>query len=107
MYIFVLQARLSFQLITSGNLAVDTFFFLSGFLAVLLMIEGLAKQPEEINGKKGVMFVLMAYLNRYLRLTPLYALTMLILIFISPTLSAGPHWATWQVGVKIIYGIFT
>ena len=97
MYIFVLQTRLSFQLITSGNLAVDTFFFLSGFLAVLLMVEGLAKQPEEIRGKKGVMFVLMAYLNRYIRLTSVYAIAMLAYVNLMPTFTAGPHWDTWQV----------
>lgn len=59
---------LSFDLISAAPYAVDIFFWLSGFLAVYILLCSTNKR----NGRLGS--PLMIYLHRYLRITPVYVL---------------------------------
>jgi len=65
-------------LIKAGTLAVDVFFFLSGFLAALAMYRGF-KDKKNINVKN----ILLSYLYRYLRLLPLFAIIICYEIYLN------------------------
>lgn len=60
-----LQSTLPFQIIINAPLAVDTFFFLSGFLTAYLFMKECGPK-EKVSGKTMGLY----YLHRYLRLTP-------------------------------------
>jgi peptidoglycan/LPS O-acetylase OafA/YrhL len=59
--------RFSFSIIGSAFYAVDTFFFLSGFLASYFLLQQLEKTKK---GKLKLM--LMYYVHRFLRISPIY-----------------------------------
>eukprot|EP01061_Rhynchopus_euleeides_P001274 TRINITY_DN10906_c0_g1_i1.p1 TRINITY_DN10906_c0_g1~~TRINITY_DN10906_c0_g1_i1.p1 ORF type:complete len:727 (+),score=205.10 TRINITY_DN10906_c0_g1_i1:307-2181(+) len=61
-------------LVESGVYAVDTFFYMSGFLATYLLMKSF---PRTITPFQAVPRVLMIYLDRYVRLTPLFGLVIL------------------------------
>ncbi|XP_026849662.1 nose resistant to fluoxetine protein 6 [Drosophila persimilis] len=71
------------MLIKQGVYAVDTFFFLSGLLLVLIALRIMERTKGRLN-------IPMMYLNRYLRLTPLLALAIPIYMRILPILGDGP-----------------
>mmetsp|Transcript_7217 Transcript_7217/g.8192 ORF Transcript_7217/g.8192 Transcript_7217/m.8192 type:complete len:491 (+) Transcript_7217:507-1979(+) len=74
----------SFNLVSSGPYAVDIFFWLSGFLGVYIILCSMKKR----NGK--MQNPLMIYLHRYLRLIPLYVLTLLFYWFLMSSVGNGP-----------------
>ena len=78
----------TFQVIPSAEFAVDSFFFLSGFLLTLSMLKRLASgsMPR---------FALLA-LHRYLRLTPTYAYALFALMYLVPHFAAGPFWSIFM-----------
>eukprot|EP01061_Rhynchopus_euleeides_P001276 TRINITY_DN10906_c0_g1_i3.p1 TRINITY_DN10906_c0_g1~~TRINITY_DN10906_c0_g1_i3.p1 ORF type:complete len:530 (+),score=128.30 TRINITY_DN10906_c0_g1_i3:100-1590(+) len=61
-------------IVESGLYAVDTFFYMSGFLATYLLMKSF---PRTITPFQAVPRVLMIYLDRYVRLTPLFGLVIL------------------------------
>ncbi|EDW83653.2 uncharacterized protein Dwil_GK13563 [Drosophila willistoni] len=71
------------KIITNGVYAVDTFLFVSGLLVVANGLRAIEKSKGKIN-------VLMMYLHRYLRLTPVVAVAILIYMKILPLLGGGP-----------------
>ena len=73
-----------FSIITAGTLSVDTFFTLSGFFSIL----GVWKEVGRPGGKAINIFK--CYFHRYIRLLPLYAIIILISIYIMPLLVFGP-----------------
>ena len=78
------RPRLSAQLVTGAQLGVDTFFFLSGFLAAYI---GLKKLPNNSNPLKvfgGYMW------ERWIRLTPAYLFILMFYIHLLPFLGVGP-----------------
>ncbi|XP_066260576.1 nose resistant to fluoxetine protein 6-like [Euwallacea similis] len=71
--------------LTTAHLAVDTFFFLSGFL---MAYQYLKQKPQSFDGHiKRVPFMV---LHRYLRLTPVVAATYFIVVSLSRHLGNGP-----------------
>ena len=64
--------RISNHIIINGLPAVDTFFTLSGFLVTYLLLKQLGK------GGMSVMHWFGYYFHRYVRLTPPYALVILV-----------------------------
>eukprot|EP01052_Picozoa_sp_SAG31_P033822 SAG31_NODE_3872_length_3796_cov_4.556127_2_plen_460_part_00 len=79
------QPRLASQIITGGQLGVDTFFFLSGFLATYVGLKKMrGKNPPVAKS------VLAYYLDRYLRLTPAYFTVLMIYMYLRPKLSVAP-----------------
>jgi peptidoglycan/LPS O-acetylase OafA/YrhL len=78
--------------------AVDSFFWLSGFLVVFLLVKQLKKMDARARdgsplsmGRKCA-FWFMFYFHRYYRLTPVYFLIILIWWRLVPQLSDGPVW---------------
>ena len=99
------------QYINRNQHIVCTFFFLSAFLATYLIIESLkrlaAKKQVRLfiqnNFSRHEMLVTQApmpllnwlglsYLNRYLRITPIYLVFLLIFTYVLPYLGQGPLW---------------
>lgn len=80
------------QLLFNGLFSVDTFFFLSGFLATFLLFKAFLSRPESAPGSPGrsLFFTLKIYAARYLRLTPLYGAVLLIYYYILPAITRGP-----------------
>ncbi|XP_068154689.1 nose resistant to fluoxetine protein 6-like [Drosophila tropicalis] len=72
-----------FMVVREGVFSVDTFFFLSGLLVVLVGLRYVEKTKGKLN-------VPMMYLHRYLRLTPVLAIGILIYMKILPLLGDGP-----------------
>jgi len=90
--VFELQSTLSFQLIVNAPLAVDSFFFLSGFLTCYTFLRECGQQ-EHVTGKKMGLY----YLHRYIRLTP----SMMMWVMITATLlkyvgEGRPDWHDYE-----------
>lgn len=65
------------------NFAVDTFFVLSGFLVTISFL----KQLE----KRGRVNILKMYLHRYLRITPVVAVTIFLFLTLFRFVGSGPY----------------
>ena len=72
-----------FLIVEAGLFAVDTFFFVGGFLVAYVFLR------EHV--KTGLKYPL-AILNRYLRFVPSYLLAILLFYSIMPHLGSGPYW---------------
>lgn len=84
----------SYQSITlfPAFLAVDTFFWLSGFLSMYLILRQFdkMKKGKDTFFRHKVPAVILAYVNRYLRLTPTLMIVVAITNWVLPTLVEGP-----------------
>jgi peptidoglycan/LPS O-acetylase OafA/YrhL len=69
----------------SGTLCVDTFFFISAFLATYLLIKKLDKED-----RPAYKWIPLTYFHRFLRITPAYMFAMFFNWQIAPLLSYGP-----------------
>lgn len=79
------------MLLTEGGLfAVDTFFFVGGFLVAYVFL----RERSNSNLKYPL-----AILNRYLRFFPSYFLTILIYYTIFPHMGSGPLWRSGDATV--------
>ncbi|XP_031636343.1 nose resistant to fluoxetine protein 6-like isoform X2 [Contarinia nasturtii] len=78
-------SRYSNMIIVSGFVAVDTFFVLSGLLVSI----GILKHLE----KHGRLNILQFYFHRYVRLTPLLAISALITVSMYRFGETGPLWS--------------
>lgn len=82
----------------SARLAVDTFLWLGAFLlthgAIVKMRElGLVAPATALASPSGVKaMVALFYVNRVLRLLPLYAACLFFWWHVSPRLGSGPFW---------------
>ena len=85
-------ASLPAQSLTGAYFAVDTFFFLSGFLACYIMLKKFYKMLEQKQYVRYLKSIPFIYLNRFLRLTPTYFFVLLMYLKIVPLLSSGPFW---------------
>ena len=80
-----------FQFIISAVLSVDTFFVLSGFLTAVLFIRQVKKE-----GKLSFRLMILYYVHRYIRLTPVFLLMILISINLTPYFGHGPVYPSQQ-----------
>ena len=77
------------QAILSAEFSVDSFFFMSGFLATYIGIKKLSTRGTcQILKMSPLM-----YLDRFLRLTPVYFFIVMFYTYLSPMLSSGPFWS--------------
>lgn len=100
------------QAVQSAEFSVDTFFYMSGFLAVYVGLKKLRKlQPLQVLQGAPLM-----YLDRWLRLTPLYMFVVWFYVYVIPTMASGPYWAVkdaqackdyWWQNILYIQTIFT
>ncbi len=73
----------------SGTLSVDTFFFISAFLAAYLLLQKLDKEELKGTEKPIQKWLPMFYLHRYLRVTPAYAFAFFLHWKVAPLLATG------------------
>ncbi|XP_017869447.1 PREDICTED: uncharacterized protein LOC108618052 [Drosophila arizonae] len=71
------------QIIVHAEFAVDTFFLLSGMLVVMVTLRAMERSKGKLN-------IPLMYLHRYLRLTPLLAMTILVYMKLLPLMVDGP-----------------
>ncbi|KAH8295945.1 hypothetical protein KR018_006477 [Drosophila ironensis] len=71
------------SLLQHSAYSVDTFFFLSGLLLVVIALRTMEKTKGKIN-------IPLMYLHRYLRLTPILAIGILVYMKILPRMGDGP-----------------
>eukprot|EP00026_Physarum_polycephalum_P002087 Phypoly_transcript_02091.p1 GENE.Phypoly_transcript_02091~~Phypoly_transcript_02091.p1 ORF type:complete len:662 (+),score=60.51 Phypoly_transcript_02091:96-2081(+) len=76
--------RVSFQVVFGAELAVDVFFYLSGFLVVYMVLKEMKK-----DSKKPIPWGLF-YFHRYWRLTPVYGFIILAYTTLTPFMIYGP-----------------
>eukprot|EP00301_Raphidiophrys_heterophryoidea_P005246 c12225_g1_i1.p1 GENE.c12225_g1_i1~~c12225_g1_i1.p1 ORF type:complete len:710 (+),score=161.17 c12225_g1_i1:50-2131(+) len=79
------------QIVVSAEFAVDSFFYLSGFLVAAGLINFFEK-----SNTKGLRWVPMFVLHRFLRLTPAYMFALFYQWKVLPLMGSGPFWG----GVK-------
>lgn len=84
-----LHQSFTFQAVLAAPFAVDTFFLLSGTLLTYNFLDNYYSK-----GNIGLKTVFLIYVRRYLRLTPCYAVVLMIYTFILPNLFDGPYWST-------------
>lgn len=78
-------------ILVNGAIVVDIFLVIGGFLVSLSLLTALEKTGGKLN-------IPLIYINRYLRITPLYGVIILMGTFIFPLLGSGPYWhvaKTW------------
>jgi hypothetical protein len=89
--VMVWTRNVSMQLIISGVLSVDTFFFLSGFLTTTLFVRQVKKEK-----KVSLRLMFLYYIHRYIRLTPTFLLVVMISINLTPYFGSGPAYPTQE-----------
>ena len=90
-----------FVLVSSGVYAVDTFFYMSGFLATYLLLKSF---PKDIAAFTASTRVLLIYADRYIRLTPFYALCILFAYNLLEYLCDRPGAVLYTNGGAVGYG---
>eukprot|EP00357_Protocruzia_adherens_P036481 CAMPEP_0115016484 /NCGR_PEP_ID=MMETSP0216-20121206/27472_1 /TAXON_ID=223996 /ORGANISM="Protocruzia adherens, Strain Boccale" /LENGTH=499 /DNA_ID=CAMNT_0002386965 /DNA_START=29 /DNA_END=1528 /DNA_ORIENTATION=- len=77
-----------FLMISNGDFSVDTFFFIGGLLAAFV----LSIKMSKMTSSQSVKTVPMSYVHRYLRLTPLMLVVILVSWKLVPYFGSGPLW---------------
>lgn len=73
------------QILANGTFSVDTFLFLSGFLVTRVVLKQMKKNGGQLN-------LLIFYLHRYLRMTPLMMVVIAFCATLLKYMSEGPSW---------------
>jgi len=89
------------QLLFSARFAVDTFLFISGFLVVLVMCIKIPLLETTTSsscsfGERYLRNIPKLVLNRWMRIMPLYGISLGFWIEIAPHLGSGPFWYQWE-----------
>nr|ABO27283.1 CG5892 protein [Drosophila melanogaster] len=77
------------DIIQEGVFAVDSFFFISGLLVAMVALRSMEKAKGKLN-------IPLMYLHRYLRLTPIVAVSILLYWKLLPHLGDGPLYGNWN-----------
>ncbi|XP_017023259.1 nose resistant to fluoxetine protein 6 [Drosophila kikkawai] len=77
------------DVIYEGVFAVDTFFFISGLLVAMVPLRAMERAKGKLN-------IPLMYLHRYLRLTPIVAVSILIYLKVLPLVGDGPLYGNWN-----------
>ena len=93
-----------YQIIFSARFAVDTFFFISGFLVVKSLLKKLDISPSDTSSKlpSPQIWIPMMYLHRFMRILPLYLFCLLFWWKIGVMMGDGPLWYHWDMFIGII-----
>lgn len=73
------------QILANGTFSVDTFLFLSGFLVTRVVLNQMEKSGGKLN-------LVIYYLHRYLRMTPLMMVVIAFCATLLKYMSEGPSW---------------
>ncbi|XP_017074563.2 nose resistant to fluoxetine protein 6-like [Drosophila eugracilis] len=77
------------EFINEGVFAVDTFFFLSGLLVAVVSLRAMERAKGKLN-------IPLMYLHRYLRITPMLAVAIIVHLKILPLMGDGPLYGQWN-----------
>lgn len=90
-------STLSGQLLFSSRLAVDSFFCLSGFLVVHVLLQKLPWRDATVAEapSRYVRYLPALLIARVVRILPLYAFSLGLYTQIAPHLGSGPFWHQW------------
>ncbi|KAH8278553.1 hypothetical protein KR018_005172, partial [Drosophila ironensis] len=77
------------EFINEGVFAVDTFFFISGLLVAMVSLRAMERAQGKLN-------VPLMYLHRYLRITPMLAVAIIVHMKILPLMADGPLYGKWN-----------
>ena len=83
----LVTSSIGMSIFTAAVLAVDVFFALSAFLAVYSFLP-ILNNPN--TPKSKIILILQGYLHRYIRLLPIYIVSILAAIYLLPILYDGP-----------------
>ncbi|KAH8346713.1 hypothetical protein KR084_008532, partial [Drosophila pseudotakahashii] len=96
------------ELINEGVFAVDTFFFLSGLLVALVSLRAMERWVLQFiiyllvvykytnHRAEGKLNVPLMYLHRYLRITPMLAVAIIVHLKLLPLMGDGPLFGKWN-----------
>lgn len=91
----VMRSQRFYAFFPGAFLSVEIFFFLSGFLGILV-----CTQQLENNSTRKFLTSLMYYFHRYLRIMPLYAISIFTVLFIMPYIGSGPLYSDrWDLEI--------
>ncbi|CAK8682945.1 unnamed protein product [Clavelina lepadiformis] len=82
-----LKSQVAFMPLTNHYFSVDTFFLLGGLLVFYLGM-------KQLTSTKGRMNIPLMYLYRFIRITPIYAYSILFSMGLLKWLGSGPHWSS-------------
>jgi len=89
--IYAMSDRMSSQrryaIYVAATFGVDAFFWMTGFLAILVITEQLKNRKKNV-----ILAVLLIYLHRYLRMLPIYILAFVLPYYIIPYLYDGANY---------------
>ena len=89
-----LTKEFKYSFLLSGFIAVDVFFYISGFLLYYNL-------EKLLNSKKiNLKFYLMSIFHRYLRLLPIYLLAMFVIVYFYPFASSGPIYSEISIFIE-------
>ncbi|KAI8045287.1 nose resistant to fluoxetine protein 6 [Drosophila gunungcola] len=77
------------NIIYEGVFAVDSFFFISGMLVAMVALRSMERAKGKLN-------IPLMYLHRYLRLTPILAVSILVYLKLLPLMGDGPLFGNWN-----------
>ena len=77
------------QLVSGAIFGVDTFFFISGFLAVFIFLNTFKNQDDF-----RIQHLFLYYFHRYCRLIPTLVFILLVSIYLTPWMGDGPMYPT-------------
>ena len=92
----------------------DAFFFMSGFLALTVLLRKMDKgnlgthfsnpfvrrltTSKEKDGQSALVWIPLIYFHRWMRIIPLYIYIVWIFMWLSPYLGSGPLWRNMADG---------
>lgn len=80
------------QAVTAGYFAVDSFFFMSAFLAMFFVMKRVEKLKRENQLYSFVFQIPLLFLLRFLRLTPTYSFILFMYMKVFTQMESGPFW---------------
>ena len=88
--------------IPASEYAVDSFFWMSGFLGTLILSNVVVKNPKVFSSPKTIApAVAISYFQRYLRIIPAMGFVMLVGAKLIPDLGFGPNWYLYKLQLFI------
>ena len=91
------ESSFDFLLVLGIELSVDTFFWMSGFMAAFVMLLRMPAPPPGTTAVRSGSIALgrwcTASVHRFLRLTPVYAFVFFFYVYVFPVMGSGPFWA--------------
>ncbi|CDW54132.1 nose resistant to fluoxetine protein 6 [Trichuris trichiura] len=88
-YAYELPENMFNQILLNGSLSVDSFFFLGASLLAFVWMKKL-KGKEALT--RSPLFWLQYFAHRYLRVTPVYVIVLLVYAVLLPKATDGPMW---------------